>query len=454
MTETTKLKDQNSLRSSNLKNEYLEFLKVTSPESFVFDVSHIELISEYLLRMVDGEIKRLCINIPPRHGKSETVTVRFPAFLMQKFRDINIMVAGYNQGIARRFSRKSRQIVADRIGLDEKNASVDEWRSKNNNYYYAASTSNPRTGIGFNWIILDDLVKSREEANSKTHCDQVYDFYREDCYSRLEPDGRMIIVNTRWSENDIIARAIETEPENWTILNLPAICDDPDTDILNRSLDEPLWPERYSYDQLMSIKKVTGDFAFASLYQQRPVPKEGGLFKPDRIKIDTPPKMIRKVRAWDLASTGGKGDYTAGVLLGVDEDQHYWLLDVYRERVSTDVRDKKIFQIASMDGVETRICIPQDPGSAGKSMKDYFIKMLAGFIVIPKIPSGTKEVRAEPIAIQINEGNLSLSRGAWNSVVLNEIGNFPYGANDDIIDALSDAFSEISKVRGRKFFAV
>jgi predicted phage terminase large subunit-like protein len=138
----------------------------------------------------------------------------------------------------------------------------------------------------------------------------------------------------------------------------------------------------------------------------------------------------------------------------VDEDQHYWLLDVYRERVSTDVRDKKIFQIASMDGVETRICIPQDPGSAGKSMKDYFIKMLAGFIVIPKIPSGTKEVRAEPVAIQINEGNLSLSRGAWNSVVLNEIGNFPYGANDDIIDALSDAFSEISKVRGRKFFAV
>lgn len=404
--------------------------------------------------MVNGEIKRLCINIPPRHGKSETVTVRFPAFLMEKFKDINIMVAGYNQGIARRFSRKTRQIVSDRIGLDEKNASVDEWRSKNNNFYYAASTSNPRTGIGFHWIILDDLVKSREEANSKTHGDSVYDFYREDCYSRLEPDGRMIIVNTRWSENDIIARAIETEPENWTILNLPALCEDPDTDILGRELNEPLWPERYSLEQLLAIKKVTGDFAFASLYQQRPVPKEGGLFKPDRIKIDSPPKIVRKVRAWDLASTGGKGDYTVGVLLGVDEDQHYWILDVFRDRVSTDVRDRNIYQIASMDGVETRVCVPQDPGSAGKSMKDYFVKMLAGYIVIPKIPSGTKEVRAEPVAIQINEGNLSMARASWNSVVLNEIGNFPFGANDDIIDALSDAFSEISKVRSKKFFAV
>jgi predicted phage terminase large subunit-like protein len=406
------------------------------------------------MKVMTGEIKRLCINMPPRHGKSENVTIRFPAYFMENFQNKNIMVAGYNQSISRRFSRRTRQIVDDTIGLDEKNQSVEEWQTVNNNYYYAASTSNPRTGIGFHLIILDDLVKNREEANSKTHKERVKDFYREDCYSRLEPDGAIIICNTRWSEDDIIAEAIGTEPEQWTVISLPALCEDPEKDVLNRELDEALWPERYTTEKLLNIKKVMGEFGFAALYQQRPVPKEGGLFKTDRLEIDTPPKMIRKVRAWDLAASSGKGDYTVGVLMGVDENQNYWILDLYRDRVSTDVRDKQMIQIASIDGIETRIRLAQDPGSAGKSMKDYFIKFLAGYTVIAKPVSGNKEVRAEPFAIQVNEGNVRLARGSWNREFLNELGNFPYGAYDDIIDACSDAFEEISKVRMKRFFAV
>ena len=406
------------------------------------------------MKVMSGEVKRLCINMPPRHGKSEQVTIRFPAFFMEHFTGQNVMVAGYNQSISRRFSRRTRQIVENRIGLDEKNQSVEEWQTTNNNYYYCASTSNPRTGIGFNLIILDDLVKNREEASSKTHKEKVKDFYREDCYSRLEPDGAIIICNTRWSEDDIIAEALSTEPEEWTVLSLPALCDDPENDLLGRDLDQPLWEARYDTQKLLEIKKVMGEFGFAALYQQRPVPKEGGLFKADRLVIDKPPKMIRKVRAWDLAASSGKGDYTVGVLMGVDEHQNYWILDLYRDRVSTDVRDKQMLQIAGMDGVETRIRLAQDPGSAGKSMKEYFVKFFAGYLVIAKPVSGNKEVRAEPMAIQVNEGNVFLARGDWNKEFINEIGNFPYGAHDDIIDACSDAFDELAKVRMRRFFAV
>ena len=407
------------------------------------------------MKVVSGDIKRLCINLPPRHGKSEQVTVRFPAFLMQHFEDKNIMVAGYNQNISRRFSRKTRQIILDTVGCDEKNQSVDEWRSLNNNYYYAASTSNPRTGIGFHYIILDDLIKNREEANSPTLKEKVVDFYREDCYSRLEPDGAIIICNTRWSEDDIIARAIETEPEAWTVINLPALCDDPETDLLGREMDEPLWSERYNYEDLMKIKSVVGDFGFAALYQQRPVPKEGGLFKPERMKIEPAPvNILKKVRGYDLAASSGKGDYTVGVLLGMDENQRYWILDMYRGRDNTDVRDVKILQLASLDGKETRIRIPQDPGSAGKSLANYFIKLLAGFVCICKPVSGTKDARAEPFAIQVNSGNVSMAPGSWNRELLNELQNFPYGAHDDIIDALSDAFDEIAKHRVKKFYAV
>ena len=127
---------------------------------------------------------------------------------------------------------------------------------------------------------------------------------------------------------------------------------------------------------------------------------------------------------------------------------------MYRDRVSTDVRDKKMLQIAQMDGNETRIRLAQDPGSAGKSMEEYFVKFFAGYLVIAKPVSGNKEVRAEPFAIQVNEGNVLLARGDWNKEFINEIGNFPYGAHDDIIDACSDAFDELAKVRMKKFYAV
>ena len=406
------------------------------------------------MKVMSGEIKRLCINLPPRHGKSETVTVRFPAYFMSKNPNVNVMVAGYNQNIARRFSRKTRQIMSETIGLDDTNASVDEWRAANNSYYYAASTSNPRTGIGFNLIILDDLVKNREEANSKIQSDKVEDFYREDCYSRLEPDGAIIICNTRWSENDIIARAIETEPENWTVLSLPAICDDPDNDLLGRLENETLWPTRYNLEKLLEIKKAMGDFGFSALYQQRPVPKEGGLFKPERIEIGNPGNILRKVRAYDLAASSGKGDYTVGLLLGVDETQKYWILDVYREQASTDKRDRAILQIADNDGKDTRIRLPQDPGAAGKSLIDHFVKHLAGYLVIAKAISGNKETRAEPVAIQVNNGNVGMVKAHWNAEFIREISNFPYSKNDDQVDALADAFDELAKVRVKRFFAV
>lgn len=246
------------------KNSYLDFIKQTSPKTFSVNLPHIELISEALMKVMTGEIKRLCINMPPRHGKSEQVTIRFPAFFMEHYTHKNIMVAGYNQSISRRFSRRTRQIVEDRIGLDEKNQSVEEWQTLNNNYYYCASTSNPRTGIGFNLIILDDLVKNREEASSKTHKEKVKDFYREDCYSRLEPDGAIIICNTRWSEDDIIAEALSTEPEQWTILSLPALCDDPENDLLGRDLDQPLWKERYDTEKLLKYQKSYGRVWFCS----------------------------------------------------------------------------------------------------------------------------------------------------------------------------------------------
>ena len=433
-------------------NQFHKYLLETSPREWNLHAKHILLICEYLQKVADGEIKRLAISLPPRSGKSE-ILLRFAAYMLEKNKNINVLCAGYSQSIARRFSRKTRTIINERIGLSNNHQSIDEWSSNNGSVYYVGSVNNPRTGVGYHTIICDDLVKNREEANSPTIVQKLEDFYREDLYSRLEPSGTMILVGTRWSENDPIALAISLD-DSFTVINIPALCDDEENDPLGRKLNESIFPGRFSTEDYLAIKDVMGEFGFSALYQGKPIPKDGGLFKPDRIKIDSPTKIIRKVRAYDLAASSGKGDYSCGVLLGVDEENRFWILDVYRSQDSTEKRDAKILQISELDGRETRIRIPQDPGSAGKSLSHYFIKMLSGFIVNSPTVTGNKETRAEPIAIQVNAGNVSMIKADWNRDLIKELEVFPYGKNDDQVDSLADAFDELVRNKTRKFRAI
>lgn len=433
-------------------NEFHRYLIETSPKVWNLHSPHILLICKHLQDVADGKIKRLAISLPPRSGKSETLC-RFAAFMLEKHENINLLCAGYNQSISRRFSRKTRTILHERVGLANKHQSIDEWSINNGSVYYVGSVNNPKTGVGYNTIICDDLLKNREEANSLTITEKLRDFYREDLYSRLEPNGSLILVGTRWSENDPIAYAVSLD-ETFTIINIPALCDDEENDPLGRKLGESIFPERYSTEDYLKIKEVMGEFGFSALYQGRPIPKDGGLFKPDKIKIDTPEKIVRKVRAYDLAASSGKGDYSCGILLGVDEKDHYWILDVYRSQDGTEKRDAKILQNSELDGRETRIRIPQDPGSAGKSLSHYFIKLLSGYVVNSPTVSGNKETRAEPFAIQVNAGNVSMIKADWNRDLIKELETFPYGKNDDQVDALSDAFDELTRNKTRKFYAV
>ena len=432
-------------------NEFHKYLLETSPKAWNLHSPHILLLCKYLQDVADGKIKRLAISQPPRSGKSETLC-RFAAFMLEKRSNSNVLCCGYNQSIGRRFSRKTRTIIDSRIGLSKNHQSIDEWSIDNGSVYYVGSVNSPKTGVGFNLVICDDLIKNREEASSPVITEKLRDFYKEDLYSRLEPNGSMILVGTRWSENDPIGYAISLD-DSFQIINVPAICEDEETDPLNRKLGESIFPERYSTEDYLAIKEIMGEFGFSSLYQGRPIPKDGGLFKPDRIKIDTPEKIIKKVRAYDLAASSGKGDYTVGVLLGLDEKDNIWILDVYRSQDGTDKRDAKILQISELDGRETRIRIPQDPGSAGKSLSHYFIKMLSGFTVISNPVSGNKETRAEPFAIQVNAGNVKMIKADWNKDLLKELEMFPYGKTDDQVDALSDAFDEITK-KTKRFYAI
>ena len=408
---------------------------------------HIRLICDHLEKVESGEIDRLAIHMPPRHSKTETITVRYSAYCIEKRSKDNVLVTGYNERISRRFSRKARSIVKERRQLSKDNSSQDEWSMVEGGTFMSRGVGSPPTGVGFRTIIIDDAIKSRAEAESESYRERAWAWYSDDLYTRLEPGGSIILVCTRWHEDDIAARAVASEPDRWTVLNLPAICED-ENDPLGRKIGDPLWAERYNIEDLQRIKNILstteGEYSWNALYQQRPSGKEGSFFKPANVKINKDnyiPKIIKKVRAWDLAASERKGDYTVGFLLGIDENNEVWVLDCIRGQFDTYNRDRTIYQAAMLDGKEIPIIIPQDPGQAGLSQKKYFLKLLAGYPVLSKPVSGSKEVRAAPFSSAVNGEMVNFIKSVWNKVVIEELRSFPSGKNDDCVDALADGYN-------------
>jgi len=425
----------------------LDYLKETLPSGWDSSPKHIRLICEYLDKVEKGEIDRLAIHMPPRHGKTETITVRYSAYCIEKRPQHNVLVTGYNERIARRFSRKARTIVRGRKSLNKDNSAQDEWSMPEGGTFMSRGVSSPPTGVGFRTVIIDDAIKSRSEAESEHYRERAWLWYQDDLYTRLEPGGSIIMVCTRWHEDDIAARAVASEPNRWTILNLPAICEE-ENDVLGREIGEALWEDRYSVEDLQRIKGILttteGEYSWNALYQQRPSGKEGSFFKPTNIKINNDnflPKIVRKVRAWDLAASERKGDYTVGFLLGIDSENNVWVMDCVRGQYDSHNRDKTILQTAILDGKETPIIIPQDPGQAGLSQKKYFLRLLSGFAVLSKPVSGSKEVRAAPFSSAVNGEMVNFIKSTWNKVVIEELRSFPSGKNDDCVDALSDGYN-------------
>ena len=220
----------------------------------------------------------------------------------------------------------------------------------------------------------------------------------------------------------------------------------------HRKKGEALFPELKSLEFLEERKSVMYPPYWEALYQQNPIVAEGELLKPDRIQLvdALPASVTRWVRGWDLASTTD-GDYTAGAKLGKLPDGRYVIADMVRLRRGPDERDAAIYNTAALDGRETRISLPQDPGQAGKTQVLYLTRMLSGFRVKTSPESGDKVTRAEPFAAQVNVGNVLMLRGEWNKALIDELRMFPNGTHDDQVDALSRAFGEVIS-RGRGFF--
>jgi len=421
--------------------------------AYTWQVDHLAYIRAALDQVTSGAISRLMIFCPPRHGKSAMTTIRYPVWRLAREPELTIIIGAYNQTLANRFSRQARKIAATQMTLDPERTAVEEWLTVQGGGVRAVGVGGGITGTGAKLIMIDDPVKSREEAESAAFRDRVWDWYTDDLYTRREPGAACVLIQTRWHEDDLAGRILASDDgPNWTVVNLPALADVGDP--LHREQGAALWPDRYDVAALEQIRSVLGTYSFSALYQQRPTPPGGGMFQREWFDIvGAAPAQATRVRAWDRAATEKDGDYTVGLLMAKDADNVFYIEDVVRGQFSDLAAEKIIAQTAAIDAARyanVTTWLEQEPGSSGKVVSQITIRVLAGYNVKAERSTGDKSTRAMPFAAQCEARNVKLVKGAWNGALLEELSSFPYGAHDDQIDAGSLAFNKLALQRERR----
>lgn len=425
-----------------------------------------QIICDALMRVYRGECKRLIINVPPRYSKTELAVVNFIAWCFGHAPDSEFIHASYSGTLAVNNSTAIRGLMTHehygRIfpGVQLASNAQHHWTTTAGGVMYAVGAGGTITGFGAGKhrdgfggaLILDDLHKA-DEARSDVIRTGVIDWFQNTLESRKNsPDTPIILIMQRLHEDDLAGFLLgDRGPdmsgppvpggngEVWEHLFLDVWQKD------DHGNEVPLWPEKHSADDLRRMEQAN-PYVFAGQYRQRPAPPTGGVIKPDMLQeVDViPPGVVQWCRGWDLAASDGAGDWTAGVKVGQLQDGRFILAGAVHEQFATDQRDKLIKTTADNDGPgKVMQSLPQDPGQAGKSQVQSFAKLLAGHNLHFSPESGDKVTRADPLASQINAGNVLAVRGPWLHKYKTEARIFPNGKHDDLVDASSRGFNAL-----------
>lgn len=433
------------------KIEFEQWLKSAS-STLTWNWAHQIQLYERLKKITEGDIKRLMIFMPPRHSKSETVTVHYSAYRIEMDRKLNLILGCYNQKLANRFSRRIKRIVEERkVALTKDRRSAEEWETREGGGVRAVGVGAGVTGFGAKLIIIDDPVKNRAQAESETYRENTWDWFNDDIYTRLEPDAAIILIQTRWHEDDLAGRLIkesETGGEQWEIVKLAALADEHADDPLGRSPGDALCPERYDRAALLRIRSKLGSYSFSALYQQEPVPTGGGLFKRDwfRTIVDRAPDGLRWVRAYDLAvSTRTTADFTASFRCAIDTRTGIlYIADGFRKRIEFP-EQRSYIRERIIEERDTRHCI--ESALHGQAFVQELQREVrfAGRSISGIKPDTDKTTRAHAWTSRAEAGKVALVRGPWIDDFLDEVCRFPHGRHDDQVDAVSLAVQMLAR---------
>lgn len=422
---------------------------------------HLKPVCEALQKVERGEIDRLMIFMPPRHGKSQSVTETFPSYFIGRQPDRRVIEVSYSKGFAQKFGNSNRRKLLNfgeklfGVTLDRTNNSKTNWDiAGRDGGMISVGLGGAITGEGADLLLIDDVVKNRKEADSKTVQNAIWDEWTATLLTRLHPGGRIILIMTRWHEDDLAGRILkeaEETGEHWEIINLP--CEAEENDPLGREVGEPLWPERYGKAWMDRKKKAVGSRDWQALYQQNPRPDASmQMFRREWFRIvQDYPRKARQVRYWDLAATEAKPgkdpDWTAGGRVA-EMDGVYYIVDIARTRATPKGVEDLVRQTAELDTRRIPIHMEQEGGSSGVNTVDRYRRdVLKGYTFYPDKKTSNKVERAAPLSAAAEAGNVLLVCGSWNKDFLDEAEAFPRGRHDDMVDAVSGAFAKLNSAK-------
>lgn len=433
------------------------------------DGKHLDVLDQTLMKVSAGELKRVIITMPPRHGKSERVSKKFPAWHVGKYPEDEIIVSSYALGLSRDFSVIARDTLKEHGGkvfdyeLSKSRQAGESWGIEGHRGgINAAGVGGAITGKGARIAIIDDPVKNAEEANSEVIRENIWQWYQTTLLTRLTPDGRIIVVMTRWHEDDLVGRLLKKEKEDiangekikekWTIINMPAYAEA--NDILGRAEGETLWPEFGFTKEVMEQKRLdVGSYTWSALYQQRPSAAGGTIFKRIHFRyfreetlhnqqyFIVGEKRFKKLECWafqtvDTANSEKTiNDYFVVSTFYVTPFQDLLLYDVYRTHVTGP--DQKPLMKEQNYRYRPRFQAIEDKTFGTNLIQE----MKREGMTVRAIPVDKDKVtRSLPIAARYEVAKVYHREGApWLTDLEDELLSFPRGKHDDQVDTLSIA---------------
>ena len=449
--------------SRHFYRDYVQFVHHGHYEHY----RHTELICDVLQRVAEGEQLSILIELPPRHGKSMTVTESFPSFYLGKNPDKRVIAAAYSDGLATKFGRLNRNKFNEfshdlfDVQLSDSNAATKDWGIQDRRGgMISTGIGGSITGQGADLMIIDDPIKNIKEAMSQTIRDNIWDEWEATLSTRLHDGASVIVIMTRWHEDDLIGRLLARSPRKWIRLRLPAIAE-VENDLLGREIGEPLCPE-LGFDKQWAKDKKTevGSRTWASLFQQRPAPAGGNIFKREWIRyyvrseeqkrqwglsdnvIVLPIHFDKEVQSWDCTfKATDTSDFVAGGVWARKKAQ-YFLLDQHHARMGF-ADTLKAIEAMSDKWPQARSKYIEDKAN-GSAVIEMLQKKISG--IIPVNPDGGKEARAHAVSPLFEAGNVYLPHPnmcPWVNDVIEELVSFPNAAHDDLVDMTTQALNQL-----------
>lgn len=433
-------------KRESARRSYRSYVKSAHHGNFEH-YAHTDLICDYLQRIVDGDQMHLMIEMPPRHGKSMTVTETFPSYFLMKNPTKRVITSAYSEGLARKFGRLNRNKFEEfsndlfNLSLSPDNNSTTDWGLADyNGGMIATGIGGSITGQGADLMVIDDPIKNAKEAQSKTMRENIWDEWESTLSTRLHDGASVIVIMTRWHQDDFIGRLLEQSPYDWKRLRLPAIAED-ENDLLNREVGEPLCRELGFDEEWAELKKrEVGSRTWASLYQQRPSPAQGTIFKREWVQYydKVPPRYDDMLMSWDFTFKDSESsDYAVGQVW-IKQGADFYLIDQIRAKMDFTQSVRAVESMKNKHPKCRKILI--EDKANGPAIITTLKQKVSG--IIPITPKESKVARAYAVTPFFEAGNVFVGKKVPSvEDFIDELTMFDNAVHDDTVDAMTQALN-------------